>query len=338
VQRAHLGIDIARRLSRRLAIRQHYIRDWLATFLDYAAIADRFKRARTAQLAQVGGARQHFYVVRMAEGERKQLMYDLAARIVDAEDLPVNLIIVSTWARSGWNVVKPNVLIDATATRDATAWQQLRGRAMRAHRYWTSACYQLTLLLLGSHALGFDELGDFPDDVIQVYRELTSHAHGVEALDAPARALLRDAHRAAGSAVDDPLAAKIERGALTDLSSGERRQLAIELMLARNKVTHVYELIRASGSSPQIRYDRAARRWTRSQAVAAKHAAEYAVNPLDGAYTAGSGHTPFIYAGDPRRDFPSALRQHLQAALTDADQRIVRGWLEAILDDAEAPE
>ena len=46
----------------------------------------------------------------------KQLTYDLTARIVDSDELPVNTIIVSTWARTGWNVIRPNVLIDATAT------------------------------------------------------------------------------------------------------------------------------------------------------------------------------------------------------------------------------
>ena len=66
----------------------------------------------------------------MGSGDRKQLMYDLTARLVDSDDVPVNMIIVSPWARTGWNVIKPNVLIDATATRDVTAWQQLRGRAI----------------------------------------------------------------------------------------------------------------------------------------------------------------------------------------------------------------
>ena len=76
-------------------------------------------------------------------------MYDWTARIVDADDIPVNLVIVSTWARTGWNVLKPNVLIDATATRNVTAWQQLRGRAMRAPQTWTNDCYRLLVGLRG---------------------------------------------------------------------------------------------------------------------------------------------------------------------------------------------
>ncbi len=138
----------------RLAVRQYHIRTWIATFSDYAALATAFERPQVAELQQVSGARHQFYVIGMGSGTRKQLMYDLTARIVDAAELPVNLIIVSTWARTGWNVITPNLLIDATATRDVTAWQLLRGRAMRALRTWDNSCYRLVLLLLSARALG----------------------------------------------------------------------------------------------------------------------------------------------------------------------------------------
>jgi superfamily II DNA or RNA helicase len=319
----------------RLATRQAHLRAWLDTFFDYAAIADRFDHARLATLQQVSGVQQRFVVVPMADGARKQLMYDLAARLVDDEQLPFNLIVVSTWARTGWNVVKPNLLIDATATRDVTAWQQLRGRAMRAQRSWTSACYQVTLLLLGTHRLGLDGQGELPADVVQTYQALTPHARRLGELDTSARALLLEAHHAAGAPDAEPLSLKIGRGTLADLSEADRRQLAAELMLARNKVTHIYELVKASGSGRQIRYDRAARRWARSETIAAKHAAQFAVSPLSGAYTAGPDHAPLLYAGDPRRDTPFELRLHLERMLAEADPRIVRGWLAAILAAAE---
>ena len=124
----------------------------------------------------------------MPGGRRKQLMYDLTARIVDADDLRVNLVIVSTWARTGWNVLKPNVLIDATATRDVTAWQQLRGRAMRAPRTWTNDCFrQLAILASGQ-----------------------------------------------------------------DGAVGANESMRADLIMSRNKVTHIYELIKAFGSTRQF--------------------------------------------------------------------------------------
>ena len=97
------------------------------TFFDYARIAADFRRAHVAEIEQVSGARQEFYVMRMPGGRRKQLTYDLTARSVDAESLGVNLVIVSAWARTGWNVLKPNVLIDATATRDVTRLAAVAG-------------------------------------------------------------------------------------------------------------------------------------------------------------------------------------------------------------------
>ena len=47
------------------------------------------------------------------------------------------------------------MLIDATATRDVTAWQQLRGRAMRAPATWTNDCYRVLVGLRGE-GLGND--------------------------------------------------------------------------------------------------------------------------------------------------------------------------------------
>lgn len=214
-------------------------------------------------------------VVKMAQGERKQLLYDLTARIVDAEDLPVNLIIVSPWARSGWNVIKPNVLIDATATRDVTAWQQLRGRAMRAMRSWTNECYRLVLLLMGSHLHVSHDTVDLPEEVATALEEFREKSSAVEVLDKASQAMLREAHRSAQKQAQsgrDALAAKIERGVMSEFTLSEREQLVTELMLARNKVTHIYEMVKAYGSTNQVYYDRTTFRWLRSKSISNKHA------------------------------------------------------------------
>jgi hypothetical protein len=98
-------------------------------------------------------------------------------------------------------------------------------------------------------------------------------------------------------------------------------------MLARNKVTHVYELIRAYGTRSQVEYNRPDRGWERSSAIADKHRREDAVRSSDGAYLSGPAHAPLIVADDPRRDLPSAFQEHLGALLAGADERIIRGWL-----------
>jgi superfamily II DNA or RNA helicase len=334
VRQMGLDREFSERVRNHLNVRGHHLQVWLNSFLDYAAIAERFERASTARLEQVSGVIQRFFVVRMASGDRKQLMYDLAARIVDAEDLPINLIVVSSWARTGWNVVKPNLLIDATATRDVVAWQQLRGRAMRAHRLWTGECHELLQLLLGTHAPGEQDREGLPPDVVELFDKLIGQARSTEALDEASRSTLREAYLAAGGSDDDPLSEKVERGPLAELTPTDRRRLMLGLMLARNKVTHIYELIKASGSEPQIHYDRAAHIWTRAEAIAAKHAAEQAVDPLTGAIALGAKHAPLIYAEDPRRDVPAALGERLRAALAGADPRIVSGWIGAIGDGA----
>ena len=107
-------------------------------------------------------------------------------------------------------------------------------------------------------------------------------------------------------------------------------QLVAELMLIRNKVTHIYELVKAYGSTSQIRYHRLTHQWQRTESISIKHAREYAVSPLSGEFASGSEHAPMIYSGDPRKDVPSDLEVQLISALQHSDTRIVKGWLKAI--------
>ncbi len=340
IRRLRPGEATEKRLLERLRPKYPHLQKWLETFFDYALLATQFQEARVAQLQQVGGTPRDFFVIKMPPGDRKLLMYELTARIVDAEELPVNTIIVSSWARTGWNVLAPNLLIDATATRNVTAWQQLRGRAMRARASWDGTCYRLVMQLLGSRASRLEAGGDLPADVLATVRELRSGPHPERRLDEPSRQLLLEARRQAREAAEgrrinsgdmrDPLSRRIRQGDLEELSESERVQLVTELMLARNKVTHIYELVKASGGSPQIVLDRQSGSWRRIDAIAAKHSREYSVNPLDGRYGAGEGHAPLLFAGDPGRDLPSALEAHLARELKGRDPLIVRGWLEAM--------
>jgi hypothetical protein len=290
------------RLRARLSTRNVHLAELLTTFFDYAQLAEGFRRARVGEIEQVSGARRKFFVVPMPGGRRKQLMYDLTARIVDAETLPVNLVIVSTWARTGWNVIKPNVLIDATATRDVTAWQQLRGRAMRALRTWTNDCYRLLLLLLSDQSLD------------ATARDLAANLLGAIE-DAPAEVV--------------ELRARLLRDGPDPLTGAEREALAIGLLLARNKVTHIYELVKAAGSTRQVEFDRQARVWQRRKHIAHKHDYEAAVDPLSGRIVRGVGHAPLLYTGDPRTDLPADLQARVSDVIRGRDPTIVSGWMAA---------
>lgn len=333
------------KLISRLSLRHHHLGKWVDTFYDYAMIVSAFIAPHTAELQQVSGMSRKFFVVTMGQGDRKQLMYDLTARIVDAESLPFNMIIVSTWARTGWNVIRPNVLIDATATRNVTAWQQLRGRAMRAMGAWNNDCYRLVMLLLGSHPHDSKELRNLPPDVLESVDEF-QQAIGVTGLfEEKQRILLRTAHQEAASLAGlnhlfqtdyGKLAEKINRKDCPDcLKDQEKLQLAVELLLTRNKVTHIYEMVKAYGT-PQVHLDRVTKTWGRTPAIAAKHGREYSVNPLSGVYGRGEEHAPLIHAGDPRTNLPSKLRRQLVKVLLESDPLIVKGWLETALAGAPA--
>lgn len=320
VRRLKLGAD-GQRLLMRLDLRNVHLVGLVQTFFDYALIARHFRKAHLAELEQVSGARRKFFVVKMPSGSRKQLMYDLTARIVDDESLDINLIIVSNWARTGWNVIKPNVLIDATATRDVTAWQQLRGRAIRALRTWNNDCYRLILQLTGNRSLGFSDEDELSEDVARAFEEVSHLEDQKEQIDAPLQALLKEV-------APPELLERINKKGLDGLDSQERNQLAIALMRRRNKVTHIYELLKAYGSTIQLTFDRPSRKWRRRDNIALKHENEISVQPFTGEKMTGAGHAPILYAKDPRADLPAMLQERVQEAIGGADKVIVAGWME----------
>jgi len=312
----------------RLQLDYPHMEKWMRNFFDYALVASRFQEAELAELRHPTGKTGKFFVVRMAQDERKQLMYDLAARILDSDILPINLIVVSRWARTGWNVISPNLLIDATATRNVTAWQQLRGRSMRALPSWDDDCYEAMMLLLGSRSSAEKAMTSKPMEP-QATPEISNQ------LDAEVVGLLLGVHNRAISSMksknDAALSKKIREGDLSAFTTSERHQLATELMLARNKVTHIYELVKAYGSTNQIRYNRRHDEWRRTLAIATKHSHNHSVNPFTGEYEKGEEHAPLVYIDDPRDDSPTKLQAHLTTRLKECDLTIVDGWIQALL-------
>jgi superfamily II DNA or RNA helicase len=339
VNNAQLGM-VEEKLVNRLSLENNLVRKLVGTFYDYALIAHYFDESHVAELRQTDGALQKFYVVRMVGGEKKLLMYSLTSRVFDAENLPINVIIVSSWARTGWNVIKPNILIDATATRDVTAWQQLRGRAMRARKSWDKSAYELMTLLLGTQVKGLREDDpELPPDVFNLVEKVDERRY-VDTLEESSRQLLSEVYANAQNAQtrdysEDVLFNKIQRGRLSEFSQKERVQLAVDLMLHRNKVTHIYELVKAYGSTRQIMYNRSTRKWGRIESIAAKHEHEYSVDPFTGQYLPGEAHAPLVYSQDPRENLPSSLRELISNNLEGCDHLIVKGWIQAIISDVE---
>ncbi len=308
------------RMAGRMDLRSVHFAGLVRTFFDYAIIARYFRYPREAELEQVSGETQRFFVVPMPGGPRKQLMYDLTARLVDAPDLPINLVIVSNWARTGWNVIAPNVLIDATATRDVTAWQQLRGRAIRARRSWTNDCYRLLLVLIGPWLPGLEQLEPDVDGQDEGDEPLQSGPGAAGSLDRALRDLLL-------AVAPDDLRDAVADGRIDQLGKDQRIRLALALVEKRNKVTHIYELVRSSGSGIQVQLQRPDKVWRRKDAIARKHARELSVDIVSGAKSTGAGHAPLVYRTDPRTDLPEALQQMLADILAGGDDRVARGWL-----------
>jgi len=119
-------------VAERLGTRSPSVRVWAAEVVDHLGLAIAFDRAEPVRL-RAPGAVHPVELVRLPGGARRRTAQEVVARLIDgaAGVEPVDTVVVTSWARGGWNVVTPDVLIDATATRDPVAWQQLRGRVLR---------------------------------------------------------------------------------------------------------------------------------------------------------------------------------------------------------------
>jgi hypothetical protein len=220
-------------------------------------------------------------------------------------------VIVSSWARTGWNVIQPNLLIDATATHDVTAWQQLRGRAIRAWKSWTNDCYRLMTVLLGYRPeLGIGGEAD--------HSAAEDGAPGV--LDDQLLALLKES-------APPGIRRQVASEGVDSLPRDQRQKLAIALARKRNKVGHIYEMVKAYGSGSQVTFDRPNKVWRRRDAIAAKHAREIGVDPFSGSKSHGVGHAPLLYVEDPRFDLPEDQQAYVSKRIKPVDKTVVRGWL-----------
>jgi superfamily II DNA or RNA helicase len=322
-------------LVSRLNLKNSHLIKWMRSFFDYGIIAGRFARASTAVLQQADGRQHRFFVIKMDQGERKQLMYDLAARIMDTKSLSINVVVVSSWARTGWNVITPNILVDATATRNVTAWQQLRGRTMRALPTWDKACYESMILLLGpipeeNTSAKSKRVGEKDSDNSIVPTELDESSK-LLLLQVHEEVRKRSLENEARGNHEKDLTKQIKSGKIENLSESERLQLAIDLMTNRNKVTHIYEMVKAYGTSSQIRYDRRKSIWKRKQNIATKHSHSYSVNPVSGLCSKGEEHSPLIYLGDPREYSPTKMKLHLSKVIQSCDPVIIAGWIRSVI-------
>lgn len=205
-------------LRDRLARRHLHLRDWVGAFCDHVALASRFDRPVAVRVHTAGGARHAIEVVRLPGGTRRQLAYELVRRLLDGDAEPgvpaIDVAVVSSWARGGWNVVTPNVLIDATATRDAVAWQQLRGRALRPWASWTPERAERLAAARTEGPHGLDRavrLLTTHNKVAHVYELLRGHGSHPQVVPGDDGRWRRDR----------VLAAKHRRGSAVDLRTGE---------------------------------------------------------------------------------------------------------------------
>jgi hypothetical protein len=174
------------------------------------------------------------------------------------------------------------------------------------------------MLLVGSRMHSPLEQNEMPDEVSDVLAEIAAP---------PATTLDERLWKLLNEVASPELRERIAAKGIVELSDAERTTLAIALMRRYNKVTHIYELVKAYGTTSQVEFERPEKIWRRRENITAKHDHELAVNIFDGRKQTGEGHAPLLYADDPRTDIPAALQKYLQEVIKDRDAMIVAGWL-----------
>ena len=197
------------------------------------------------------------------------------------------------------------------------------GRAIRSLRTWSNDCYRLMLRIAGPRSEQFFDRTDLSADVAAAFATASASANYSGDLDDALRDLLEEV-------TPHGLKTKVREEGIDALDDYERTKLAISLMRTRNKVTHIYELIKAFGSTSQVIYDRPNKVWRRRDNIALKHASEMSVQPFTGEKLFGDGHAPLLYVEDPRVDLPSALEEKIGGAVGEADPVIVAGWIDRV--------
>lgn len=301
---------------------------------DYGIIARKIEFANKGTLQTASGDLVDYYYLKMPSGRQKQLIYDLVSDFLDAEELPIQLIFVSSWARTGWDVRTPDILIDATATRDVIAWQQLRGRAMRALESWTIDCYSTIAVLLGKARTADQIIEKLPLEMQQNFQNIQKEF-------APKKELTADMIDLLHVSIDESklpseekvvLKLKLNEGSLDKLSANERMKLIIYLMLSKNKVAHIFEMVKASGSTKQVEFDKRDGIWRRKAAIAKKHREEPLL-PVPGAERRrGKYIAPLIYSKDPTIDTPSEVKSTLKNLLQGLDENLLDDWVLSLVE------
>ncbi|MCG3253393.1 MAG: DEAD/DEAH box helicase family protein [Candidatus Heimdallarchaeota archaeon] len=304
---------------------------------DYAIIARKIEYASKRKLESAAGEILSYYSLPMPSGRQKQLIYDLVSDFIDSELLPIQLVFVSSWARTGWDVRTPDILIDATATRDVTAWQQLRGRAMRALESWTIDCYRTIAILLGKRGSSSKIIQRLPPEIQKNFTKIQKEfAPKEEFTPIMIELLIKSIDEAKIPSEDKiQLKTKLNLGNISKFSTTERMKLIIYLMLSQNKVAHIFEMVKASGSTRQVEYDKRTGIWRRKAAIAKKHREE-PILPVPGSKRSrGKYIAPLIYAKDPTADTPTEIRSTLSNLLDGLDQDLLDDWVLSLIEESD---
>jgi hypothetical protein len=205
---------------------------------------------------------------------------------------------------------------------------------MRALETWTIDCYRTISVLLGEKGRANEILERLPPEMQENFNKIRKEFKQKEELNPTMIDLLNASIDEAKLPSEEKviLKSKVNSGDFKQLSTMERMKLIIYLMLSKNKVAHIFEMVKASGSTKQVELDKKSGIWRRKASIAKKHKEE-PILPVPGAERRrGKYMAPLIYSEDPTADTPSEVRSTLKTLLTGLDEDLLDDWVLSLVE------
>ena len=200
---------------------------------------------------------------------------------------------------------------------------------MRALESWTIDCYKTIAILLGRQSSANKIIQKLPTEIQKNFQKIRKDFARKDELSDLMIELLFVSIDESNLPPEQKVSLKsrVKTGKITNLNTNERMKLIIFLMLSKNKVAHIFEMVKASGSTRQVEYDKRKGVWKRKAAIAKKHRDE-PILPVPGAERSrGKYVAPLIYSNDPTVDTPSEVRDTLKNILTGLDENLLDNWV-----------
>jgi hypothetical protein len=301
------------------------LHDPMASVFEWADAARRVRNAKIGTVSGVSEQEHTIAVVPYPDGPVRLKMRDLVARLIDTPSLGIDVAVVADWARTGWNVRRPQVIIEAGGVGAGDTFEQTVGRAQRAPKGWTHDMSELVMGITGFPGFPEELLGGLGPAARKRVAELAAAQEPRAKLTTAQLEMLAEAWSITHDG--EGLPAWAANGRMRGLSKEQRFELAQAVIFAFGKVTNHITLLKyrdGSGTNDvRVGEDGDLIRKERARAQLRQRSGP---DPVSGGFVSGPEQAPIVNPDGSR----AIGRKMSTERLTEGMQHIVQAWFDAL--------